>query len=85
MSDEQPRTSQRLRGWFWLALFAPTLISVPAPLMTRWLHIHNVLGWLFSVNIVIALPLNFVCSNWLTTSCSASRSLVTSSMELNMR
>lgn len=64
MSDAQPQTSRQLRWWFWLVLFAPAMISLSAPAPARWLHPHNVLGWICFVNLFVALPLNFVCSNW---------------------
>ena len=45
-------------------LFWPAMISVTAPATARWVSPHNVLGWLFFMNAVIVLPLNFVCSIW---------------------
>jgi hypothetical protein len=64
MSEGQTKALPRLRWWFWLVLFAPALISATAPVITLWSHPHNVLAWLSFANIVVAFPLNFVCSIW---------------------
>src|SRR5688500_7497971 len=64
MIQDQSKTLQRLRWWFWLVLFAPALISATAPVLTMLSHPHNVLSWLALANIVVAFPLNFVCSIW---------------------
>jgi len=65
MGQEQTKSPPRgLRWGFWLVLFWPAMISLAAPVAARWVSPHNVLGWVFFVNVVIALPLNFLCSNW---------------------
>jgi len=57
MIEKQPTASHRLHWRFWLLLFAPALVSLGATALGLGL------GGVFFVNVYIALPLNFVCSN----------------------
>src|SRR5689334_4443236 len=61
MSDEQPQTSRPLRWWFWLVLVAPVLVSL-SPAM--FVPLRRVGMGIVFLNLYVALPLNFVCSNW---------------------
>ena len=54
--------SRRLRWWFWLILFGPALFSLIGN--TAVYSFGLGLGGLCLVNILLALPMNFVCSNW---------------------
>lgn len=53
---------RKLRWWFWLILFGPALFSILGNLAVYSFGLGLV--GLFFVNIALALPMNFVCSNW---------------------
>jgi hypothetical protein len=53
---------RKLRWSFWLVLFGPTLLSIVGNVAVYSFGLG--LSGLFAVNILMALPMNFVCSNW---------------------
>jgi hypothetical protein len=59
--NDGPSIAMKLR-WWWLVLFAPALTAMAAaPAASRS---GCSLFWVVFASIWIALPLNFICSNW---------------------
>jgi hypothetical protein len=61
MSEDQSKTPHRLRWSFWLLLFAPAFVAIAGTAIL--VASGKGPGGLLFVNAMIALPLNFVCSN----------------------
>jgi hypothetical protein len=61
MSQDQSKTLPRLPWWFWLMLLAPAFVALAGTAII--FAFGKGPGGLFLVNVLIALPLNFVCSN----------------------
>jgi hypothetical protein len=55
MSENEQNVRPKLRWWFWLVLFAPTLAAIGSPLAS--LSVAENIA-------VFALLLNFICSRW---------------------
>src|SRR5205085_226910 len=57
MSEEESIDSRPLRWRFWLVLFAPAIVALGGMALGAGLEVA------MFVNVFVALPLNFVCSN----------------------
>ena len=61
MSEGQSNAPHRLRWWFWLVLFLPATVALAGTAMV--IALGRGPGGLFFANIILALPLNFLCAN----------------------
>jgi hypothetical protein len=61
MIEDQSKTPHRLCWWFWLVLFASAFVALSGTAII--VASGKGPGGLYFVNVMIALPLNFVCSN----------------------
>lgn len=60
MNQQSP---QRLRWWFWVVLFCPTIVFMLIGLLVElFVKGYDQLGWMFATGIFVGMPVNIVCS-----------------------
>lgn len=61
--NPEPNTPRRLRRWFALIAISPALLSIALTALASLVDSgEQELGWIVSGNLLIALPLNGICS-----------------------
>lgn len=63
MSEEPQFPPKKLRWWFWLVLFCPTIFFLLIGLIVPYFVTgYDQLRWLIATGVFVGMPVNLICS-----------------------